>query len=121
MSSDFNTNKRRVDITFGWSNGPGVHKTWDQVIKAVLSGERFIRTSLITLGKYEDKYDKDGNCITVGVYNNKLCKALKKHGITDIRYGSTCNSHLWPFFKNSTRTPDNMYTIYKPKGGRNNG
>ena len=110
MSSDFGINKNRIDIAFGFNNGPGVHKTWKEVIKAVRTGETFIKTSLLTLGKYPDRYDDEGRCVIVGVYENYFCREIKKLGIKDIRYGSTCNKFLWsaqPTHK------DNMYTLYR--------
>ena len=58
MSSDFFTNKQRVDIVTGCTPGKGVYKTWNDVVRAVLSGEKVIRTSMYN--KTTSKYTEEG-------------------------------------------------------------
>ena len=101
MSCDSIINKRRVDIITGCAPELGVHLTWNEVAKAVRTGETVIRTTMINK---TDSIYKDGICIKVGCYSNKLCKLLREQGIIDIRYGS-------PYHLLNTR--NNTYTLYK--------
>jgi hypothetical protein len=104
MSSDFGTNKRRVDIKL---NCPDGLKTWKAVVAAVLRGDHIIRTAKtdndIPDSVWTGGTHGQGTCIKVGCYSNSLCKELRSHGIDDIRFGSL---------------PDILggvgYTLYKP-------
>lgn len=105
MSSDFYSNPNRVDIVTG-SKDKDAYKTWNEVIAAVLRKERIITTKL--RNQTRSTFDKNGKCLKVGCYSNKLCRELKKHDITDIRYGSPCTALLTQGIKTDT------YTIYLP-------
>ena len=105
MSSDFGTNKRRVDIKL---NCPDGLKTWKAVVAAVLRGDRIIRTAKahndIPNSVWTGGGHGQGTCVKVGCYSNSLCKELRTHGIDDIRFG-TMHASLG----------GEGYTLYKPR------
>ncbi len=77
------------------------YKTWGEIIKAVRTGETVIKTA---------KSYKEVN--RAKVYSNYFSKAIKKLGITDIRYGST-NGWMYGLTKGNYT---DSYTLYTPKG-----
>lgn len=100
MSSDFWSNKRRVDIKLNCTEG---YTTWKQVIEAVLRGEKVIKTTKKSKNLPKSVW-KDGKCLKVGCYSNSFCRQLRKLGIVDIRYGSM-----------DALLGGDGYTLYKPK------
>lgn len=76
MSSDFGTNKDRVDIKLNCKDSE--INTIEGVIEAITQGATVIRADLSI-----DSNNYIGEC-----YSNDIYKAFKAIGIDDIRYGS---------------------------------